>query len=152
MADLTLTERDWDIRLHIYRVMVATGFAPSYHATAQAFDISPEEARLAYHRLHIAHALFLRPNSDNIMMAHPLSALETDYQVVVDGVTFYANCAWDSLGIPAMLAKDAQISLRHPITGEIVHYAIKEGELESEGGYVHFLLPFSQWYDDLIHT
>lgn len=153
MADISLTQQDWDIRLHIYDVLVATGQAPSYQTTAQHFEIPAEDTRLAYHRLNANHALFLHPDSDDIMMAHPLSAIETDYQVIVDGVTLYANCAWDSLGIPAMLDKDAHITIKHPLTREIITYDVKAGELQAdEGGYVHFLLPFAQWYDDLIDT
>jgi len=152
MADIKPTQQDWDIRLYIYQVMVTTGQAPSVQTTAQQFNMSSEEARLAYHRLHNAHALFLHPYRDDIMMAHPLSAVETDYQVVVDEVALYANCAWDSLGIPAMLAKDAHITVTHPTTRDIITYSIIDGELQSDEGYVHFLLPFTQWYDDLIHT
>jgi len=153
MAEINLTPQDWDIRLYIYDVLVTTGKAPSYQATAQQFAIDAEEARLAYHRLNAGHALFLRPDSDEIMMAHPLSAIETDYQVQVDEVTVYANCAWDSLGIPAMLGKDAHITVTHPISREIITYDVIDGNLHTDdGGYVHFLLPFTQWYDDLIDT
>lgn len=153
MADINLTQQDWDIRLHVYDVFVATGQAPTYQATAQQFNIAEDDARLTYHRLNSAHALFLRPNTDDILMAHPLSAIETDYQVQVDDVTLYANCAWDSLGIPAMLGKDAQITVTHPIYRDIVTFDVLDGELHAgDGGYVHFLLPFTQWYDDLIDT
>ena len=69
MANIKLNQQDWDIRLFVYEVMVTTGQAPTYHETAQRFGISSEEARLAYHRLHEAHALFLHPSSDDIMMA-----------------------------------------------------------------------------------
>jgi len=153
MTHVIPTQQDWDIRLHIYDMMVATGQAPSYQATAKQFDITPDEARLAYHRLNAAHALFLRPDSDEIMMAHPLSAVTTDYQVEVDEVTLYANCAWDSLGIPAMLGKDAHITVTHPINRDIITYDVIDGDLlAGDGGYVHFVLPFTQWYDDLIDT
>lgn len=153
MADINLTRKDWDIRLYVYDRFVAKGKAPTYQATAGHFAIPDEEARLAYHRLNDAHALFLRPHTDDILMAHPLSAIETDYQVQVDAVTLYANCAWDSLGIPAMLGKDAHITVTHPINQDMITYDVIDGELHAgDRGYVHFLLPFSQWYDDLIHT
>ena len=59
---------------------------------------------------------YLQPGGDAVLMAHPLSAVETDYRVIVDGVALYANCAWDSLGIPAMLGRDADIEARHPLS------------------------------------
>jgi len=153
MADVQLTHQDWDIRLHIYDVLVATGKAPSYQQIAEQFGVSDEVARLTLHRLNDAHLLFLYPSTDEIMMAFPLSAIETDYQVVVDGVKLYANCAWDSLGIPAMLGKDAQIRVTHPTSHETIQYAIRDGELHADdGGYVHVTVPFASWYDNLIET
>ena len=153
MADINLTQQDWVIRLYIYEVMVKTGRSPSYQDIAQHFQIMTEEACLALHRLDSAHALYLRPDTDEVLMAFPLSNVETDYQVLVDDVTLYANCAWDSLGIPAMLNQDAKITLKHPITREVFTYEVKEGKLVSgEGGYVHYTLPFARWYDDLVDT
>lgn len=147
-----LGQQDWDIRLHIYHVLSTTGHAPSYQDIADHFDIGHEVARQALHRLHDAHLLFLYPNTDEVMMAFPFSAVKTDYRVIVDGVTIYANCAWDSLGIPAMLKKDAQISISHPISRETVTVAVKDGELQTNGGVVHYARPFANWYDDLIDT
>lgn len=153
MAHTQLTAQDWDIRLYIYETLVKTGHVPSHQQTARHFDIGDEVARLAYRRLHDAHLLFLYPNTDEIMMAFPLSGIKTPYQVIVDDVTLYANCAWDSLGIPAMLGKDAQVTVEHPLTQETITYTIHNGELQAEGGsVVHYALPFAAWYDDLIDT
>ncbi len=153
MTDLKLAQSDWDIRLHIYKVFVSQGRAPSCQAVAAHVGIEPEAARQALRRLHAAHALFLRPGSDDILMAPPLSAIETDYQVETGGLTLYASCAWDSLGIPAMLKQDAQISIRHPLTRERIQYAVKKGQLEADSaGYVHFARRFEHWYDDLVDT
>ena len=152
-ADLKLKQTDWDIRLHVYDAFVSQGHAPSPQDIAAHADITIDAAREALRRLHAAHALVLQPGSDDILMANPLSAVETDYQVETGGLKLYANCAWDSLGIPAMLKQDAQITLRHPLTGERVEYAVKKGQLESAGaGYVHFARRFRHWYDDIIDT
>jgi hypothetical protein len=145
-------ERDWQIRLHIYAVFVEQGCPPSCAETARHFGIAEHEARAAYHRLHAAHALFLEPGTDNIRIANPLSAIPTDYRVTVNGRMRYANCAWDSLGIPAMLHADAVIDAEDTLTGEPVRYRVERGRLHADGGLVHFPLPFRRWYDDLIHT
>ncbi len=42
-------------------------------------------------------------------MAWPFSGVETLFQVSVSDKTYFANCAWDSLGIPAALHTDAEI-------------------------------------------
>lgn len=153
MTGLKPTRADWDIRLYVYEVFVGRGRPPSHQAIAACFGIAAEAARQALRRLHAAHALFLRSGSGDILMAHPLSAVETDYQVETGGVMLYANCAWDSLGIPAMLKQDAQISVRHPLSRERIQYAVKKGRLEADSeGCVHFARPFKRWHDDIIDT
>ncbi len=151
MATISLTQQDWDIRLYLYQTLVQTGHAPSHEEIATQFSIPIDEAQQALHRLNEAHLIFLQPNTYDLMMLFPLSAIETDYQVTVDGVQLYANCAWDSLGIPAMLNKDAQITVRHPISRQALTYAVSDGALQGEG-VVHFAKPFIEWYDDLVDT
>ena len=147
------TDSDWRIRRHIYDALVASGRAPDTLGIASHYGISQHEARRALRRLHNAHALVLQPGGDAIRMAHPLSAAPTDYRVLVDGVALYANCAWDSLGIPAMLGRDAAIEARHPLTGDSLRYAIAAGRLRSDAGLlVHFAHPFRHWYDDIVET
>lgn len=150
---MVLTETDWDIRLYIYEAITETGSAPSARELGARFAIPPMEARQALQRLHDAHALVLKAGSGEILMANPFSAVSTDYRVYVGDNTHYANCAWDSLGIPAMLCADARIEARHPLSGELVEYGVEQGKLI--GGrrkLVHFAKPFRQWYDDIVDT
>ena len=120
-------------------------------AIAREFGLSRRDAGLALQRLHAAHALVLQESSGEILMAHPLSAVPTDYRVTVDGLCLFANCAWDSLGIPAMLGGDARIEALHPLNGDQMHYAIVDGELQG-AGLVHFARSFRHWYDDIVDT
>ena len=150
---MTVSETDWDIRLFIYQALAASGRAPGVDAVSVRFGISASEARQALQRLHDAHALVLRAGSSEILMANPLSAAPTDYRVLLGGSELYANCAWDSLGIPAMLGADASIEARHPLTGELIEYAVEAGQLMGcRGNLVHFALPFRKWYDDIVDT
>ncbi len=150
---VTTRDSDWQIRLFVYETLIATGAAPSLAMLAERFGLSLPDARHALRRLHDAHALVLQAGSDEILMAHPLSATPTDYRVIIDDVALYANCAWDSLGIPAMLNCDAQIEARHPLGEEAMRYRIAGGELQnSEDRLVHFAHPFRQWYDDIVDT
>lgn len=149
----SLTQQDWDIRLHIYQHFVEHGTPPGLSETARHFAIPDEAARQAYHRLNAGHAIFLDPGMDNIRMANPLSAVPTPYQVEIIGKHLYANCAWDSLGIPAMLKADARIQATLPSSSETISYAITAGELMAAPELVaHFPLPFRRWYDDLEDT
>ena len=149
---MAATARDWDIRLFVYELLIATGAAATHADIANQFSISPDDARQSLLRLHHAHALVLAADGE-VLMAHPLSAVPSDYRVDVDAVTLYANCAWDSLGIPAMLGCDARVQAIHPLTREPVTYAVQQGELvDDDGGLVHFAHAFRHWYDDIVDT
>src|SRR5688500_2472867 len=104
-----LSERDWQIRLHIYQFFVEHTRPPTAVETAGVFGITEEAASEAYQRLHDAHPLLLNPGTTDVRMANPLSAVPTPYRVTISGRMLFANCAWDSLGIPAMLGADATI-------------------------------------------
>ena len=150
-----LSERDWQIRLHIYQFFVEHARPPTTAETAGAFGIAEEDARQAYQRLHDGHTLLLDPGTTEVRMANPLSAIETPYRVTVNGRMLYANCAWDSLGIPAMLDADATIDTVYTDaggSGTPAHYAVVNGTLRGDDGIVHFPLPFRRWYDNQIHT
>lgn len=150
---MRLSDTDWDIRLFIYKSLAAGGRAPDLAAIAAHFGISSAAARAALRRLHDAHALVLRAGSCEVLMAHPLSAAPTDYRVLIGETALFANCAWDSLGIPAMLGADARIKARHPLTGELIEYQVEADQLQSSQDHlVHFALPFRLWYDDIMDT
>lgn len=151
--DMTQTDIDWDIRLFIYKSLVASGRAPDVQAISAQFGIASFEARVSLRRLQDAHALALRAGSSDILMANPLSAIPTDYRVRIGDTTLYANCAWDSLGIPAMLGADARIKARHPLTRDVIEYRVKDRQLQTSREYlVHFAKPFRNWYDDIVDT
>jgi hypothetical protein len=150
---MTPTETDWQIRLYIYEALATGGRAPNAHNLAARFDMSTEDLRQALQRLHDPHALVLREGSGDILMAHPLSAVPTDYRVLIDNWELYANCAWDSLGIPAMLGTDARVEARHPLSGEVIEYSVTASQrLNCGNEIVHFALPFRQWHDDIVDT
>lgn len=148
---MTATETDWQIRHYIYEVWRQRCGPPDVDAIASRFALPKREALAALRRLHEAHALVLQANREDILMAHPFSAVPTDYRVTVGEKSFYANCAWDSLGIPAALNSDATIVARHPVGRDIIRYAVRANRLAG-GGLVHFARPFRQWYEDIVDT
>lgn len=146
-----MTEQDWQARWYIYRFFIDQERPPTFEELASHFGIAPVEARDIFYRLNAAHAVLL--DGDRVRMAHPLSAVPTDYRVQVEHRRYWANCAWDSLGIAAMLNADADIEAQLPLSGEIIHCRVRHGTLEAAPGYlVHFSLPVRNWYDDLVHT
>ena len=58
--------------------------------------------------MHAAHQVVL-DRDGSIRMALPLPAIPTDHVVRSGDRHWFANCAWDSLTIPAALGVDAEI-------------------------------------------
>lgn len=142
----------WDIRTFVYQHFAETTHPPHVDETAAHFGLAHEEAVSAYEQLHQRHAFFLRPGSHEILMANPFSGVETRFRVYANGKIYFANCAWDSLGIPAALRVDAQVEAVCSQSGEDVRLAVQQGAVQSDAALVHFLVPFQNWYDDLPFT
>jgi hypothetical protein len=142
---------DWSARLFVYRFLVERERAPTPDETATALGISVERARGAYKRLHRRHALFLEPGTLDVRMAHPFAAHPTRFRVHAGGHVYYANCAWDMLGIPAALHADAHIEAVYSDSSEHAQFTVVDGHVHGNG-VVSFALPFRLWYDDLIYT
>jgi hypothetical protein len=85
-------------------------------------------------------------------MAWPFSGVKTSYKVHANGKTYFANCAWDSLGIPAILQADAEIEAVCAQSGEKISLTVRGGEVQGEAALTHFLVPFKDWYDDVTFT
>jgi len=152
----------WQIRHFVYQHFADTTHPPSVDETAAHFNISTEEASEYYNELHNRHAFFLEPETLTVRMANPFSGIPTDFKVHANGKTYYANCAWDMLGIPAALHTDAVIEAVCTESNEIVQLEIKDGQIANSQStsyqstdsqlLIHFPLPFSRWYDDLTFT
>ena len=142
---------DWTVRNAVYATILERSVPPTADETAMALGVNPDNVRSAYERLNSRHALFLTPGSHDVRMAHPFSGVPTAFRIEADGRTYWANCAWDTLGIPAALHADARIEA--PIgDGESMRFAIEAGQVKGWQGVVHFPLRFRRWYDDLIET
>ena len=142
----------WHARHFIYQHFADTTQVPSVDETARQFNIKVEEASEVYKELHNRHALFLDTKSLTVRMANPFSGIPTDFKVHANGKTYFANCAWDMLGIPAALHADAVIDAVCTESNDAIRLEIKYGEVSNSNLLVHFPLPFSRWYDDLIFT
>ena len=151
----------WLIRHFVYAHFADATHPPSLDETATHFNISTEEAREYYKELHNRHAFFLEPETLTIRMANPFSGIPTDFKVHANGKTYYANCAWDMLGIPVALHTNAVIEADCAESNETVQLEIRDGQImksRSEAKWtnydllIHFSLPFARWYDDLVFT
>ena len=141
-----------DTRLYIYAQMVTTSAAPTTAEAARALVCSPEEAEAAYQALADAHMIVLRPDSTTIWMAMPFSNMQTPFTVIAGGRGYYANCAWDAFGVPALLDADARIFTTCADCGGALERKVAGGHLTETRGLVHFALPARRWWDNVGFT
>jgi len=147
-----ISEFDLQVRFQIYRFFADNCAAPSYQQIANLLNVENENVRSSFHKLHERHMIFLEHNSDSIRMANPFSAIPTRFMLISGDKQWWANCAWDSLGIAAALKIDAQIRASYPDNQETVDLQVKNGIVDGKNHIVYFPLPCGQWYDDLIFT
>lgn len=145
------SEQLWEARAAIYAHFAATGQAPIVSDTAAVLGMNAEAVADLYRELHARHAILLDADSATIRMANPFSGVATGFRVTIDRTQYWANCAWDALGIPAALRRDAAIAIEDPAGGTTLALDVVGGQVVGDG-LIHFLLPFSRWYDDLVET
>jgi hypothetical protein len=145
---------DLRIRNHVYASFVRDGRAPGPADTAAELELAPDDVAGAYRRLHDAHALVLEPGSTRIRMLNPFSAVPTPHVVEAAGRDWFANCAWDALGIPhALHLGDARIRSECPDCDAQLELELRGGELTRGGELVvHFVVPARRWWDDIGFT
>ena len=148
-----MDELDLRIRNHLYASFVAGGRAHTTAETGAALGLAEADVADAYRRLYDAHALVLHPGTTEIRMLNPFSAVETPHRVEADGRSWFANCAWDALGIPGALHTDGAVSSECPDCGEPLELEVRGGELVRGADLlVHFVVPARHWWDDIAFT
>jgi hypothetical protein len=146
-----LSELSLRVRHAVYQTF-ADGGIPLSAAIANRLAIPFGEVRAAYARLHEAHALVLDPQSGEVRMALPFSAVPTSHRVISGDRTWFANCAWDAFGIPALMNCDARCESVCADCDLPIVYRVEQGTLLDSHGVVHFAVRASQWWDDIGFT
>lgn len=144
---------DTAVKLNIYETIARTTQASTLADVAESLSTSPEEAAAALERLHRKRLLVPEPgNPSRIRMAPPFSGVETSFRVKVQNKVYYANCAWDALGIAAALHADAIIEASDGYSGEPMMLEVRNGQPVPEECVIHFAVPAAHWWDDIIYT
>lgn len=149
-------EVDVHVKVAIYQHFATTGRAPTAEHMATHARVSLEEMLAIFARLRAQRVLALEPDGETIRMAPPFSGVPTQHRVVSDGVHYYANCAWDSLGIAAALRRPATVHSRCEQSLAPFELAIGEGGpppgFANDGWLFHCLVPAAQWWQDIVFT
>lgn len=143
---------DREVRRCVYDVAIARGAPPSSQQVAADLGVSLEQVRAAFERLAAAHVLVLERDTREILMAMPFSAVPTPFSTRVGKTTYHGNCAWDALGIAAMLKRDARIDTTCGCCSFPMSVRVAGGSLEPAAGVVHFEVPARRFWDNIVFT
>lgn len=143
---------DWAVRTEIYRVFGERGSAPAIGEIAAAVHGTEHQVRSSLQALYAAHEIAPRPDGEGVWMAHPFSAVPTDYVVRTPTMTCYANCAWDALGVPAILGTDGWTTTHCAQSAEPMEFGVRGRLLESLNGVIHLVTPLREAWNDIGFT
>jgi hypothetical protein len=141
------------VKLKIYETIALTTQPPTTFEVAAALAAPLGEVEAAFERLHQRRLLVPEPGDPSrIRMAPPFSGVETPFRVRVGEKAYYANCAWDALGVPAALHRDALIEASDAHSGEAITLEVKDGQPLAQPCVIHFAVPAARWWQDIIYT
>jgi len=145
-------ERDVRAKLAIYEHFAATGGRPSVDDVAGRVGVAVPQVREILASLRAQRVLVLEADGESIRMAPPFSGVPTQHRVTSDGVSYFANCAWDALGIPAALHRSATVHSRCEQSLEPFDLSVTDEGPEASDWLFHSVVPAAKWWDDIVFT
>ena len=143
---------DLAVRLGIYRHFAGTGSRPTVEEIAARAGAEPAAVREAWRRLERKRVLVLEADGASIRMAPPFSGVPTQHVVESTGVSYYANCAWDALGIPAALHRPATVRSSCAQSSQPLVLEVGPSGPPASEWLFHCLVPAAHWWDDIVFT
>lgn len=147
-----MSDLDLRVKVAIYKHFAETGQRPEVADVARRAEARAEEVGAAFQSLRAQRLLLLEPDGETIRMAPPFSGVPTQHAVEAGGIDYFANCAWDALGIPAALHKPGRVRSRCEHSHEPLDLAVDLDGPEASDWLFHCLVPAAKWWDDLVFT
>jgi hypothetical protein len=147
------TNDSTQVKMAVYGHFAQTGQRPTPEDVLRRTGTAGVESVLAaYQALRAQRVLVLEDDGAAIRMAPPFSGIPTQHVVEAGGVQYYANCAWDALGIPAALHRAGTVRSRCEQSGEPFHLRVGLEGPDASGWLFHCLVPAKKWWDDIVFT
>ena len=143
---------DTQVKLAIYAFTADAGRVPAIAELAERVNVPPAEIGAAFQRLYKDRVLVLNPDGETIRMAPPFSGVRTQHRVRAGGKEYFANCAWDTLGILSALHAEGEVISRCEQTQERIAFHVSRAGPAPEPCVIHFAVPASQWWKDIVFT
>jgi alkylmercury lyase-like protein len=143
---------DTGVKLAVYTHFAQTGRRPSPQEVAERAGTNVANVLEAYPRLRSQRVLVLEADGSSIRMAPPFSGVPTEHRVEAGAVEYFANCAWDSLGILAALHQPGKVSSRCEQSREPLELEVGLVGPGPSDWLFHCLVPAAHWWDDIVFT
>jgi hypothetical protein len=142
-----------DLRLAVYRTFAATGQAPTTALLATQLRTDDAEINSGLEMLARNRHLVL-DDDDQIVLAHPFSAVPLGFSVMGASTLWWGGCAWDSFALPHLVHEPEPILVATRCPACNTPHAWNVGiDRPPDGDEVaHFLVPAAQMWDDVVHT
>lgn len=145
-------DTDTQVKLAIYRHFAENGRPPSPEEVSGRAGLEVQSVLETYPRLKAQRVLVLEADGSSIRMAPPFSGIPTQHVVLAGGKQYFANCAWDALGIPAALHQPAEVRSRCEQSGKPLHLKVGLDGPEPTPWLFHCLVPAAKWWEDIVFT
>ncbi|HKQ57374.1 MAG TPA: organomercurial lyase [Candidatus Eisenbacteria bacterium] len=143
---------DLRVKVALYRRFAETGRRPSVDQVAADVGAGAEAVLAAYRRLFAKRVLVLDGDGSSIRMAPPFSGVPTQHVVESNGIRYFANCAWDALGVPVALHQSATVRSRCGESNEPLTLEVGPQGPGPSTWVFHCLVPAAHWWDDIVFT
>lgn len=143
---------DTKVKLAVYRYFADTGKRPSAVEIADRTGSNHRDVLASFNRLCAQRVLVLDDDGESIRMAAPFSGIPTQHVVESEGIRYYANCAWDALGIPAALQRPAVVNSRCEESKSPLRMEIDVDGPPPSGWLFHCPIPAVRWWEDVVFT
>ena len=143
---------DVQVRLTVYQHFATTGERPEPRRVAERVGSDVATVVDVYARLADKRLLVLEDDGESIRMASPFSGVPTQHVVESAGVQYFANCAWDSLGVIAALRRPGDVHSRCEQSGEPLDMHVAVDGPGSSDWVFHCHIPTARWWDDIVFT
>jgi hypothetical protein len=143
---------DLQLRAAVYRHFADKAETPPLGEMARVMRVAPADVKAGYQRLYARRMLVPMPGGESIRMAPPFSGIPTQHVVRANGKEYFANCAWDSFGIPAALHAEADVLSRCEQSHEPLRVPLGSDGPPPSTWIFHVAVPAAHWWRDIVYT
>jgi alkylmercury lyase len=134
-----LTHQQQNIDLKLYRLL-SEGSPVSSEALSKAIGLSEEAVKTTLKEWYGVYY----DECGEVIGFWGLAVPEMNHRFMIDGKTLYTWCAWDSLFIPELIQKTAQIESICPVSGNKICLTVSPIQIEKfepTGAVMSLLIP-----------